>query len=251
MKNAFASAAPLAAVVLVLALQPASALTARDETDCTGRSGPCLVISNAPGGVGIQGISQNGTAGTGVQGLRNGPGGAGVEGIHAGGVGVYADGNPAIQAHYGGAGRTLLVQGLGATGQVFSIDSNGNGSFKGKVVGRSESVQPTAAGQAVTTFGNASTQPVLEDAGETALLAGRGYVRFDARFASAIAGTKYLVFITAQGPVTGSLYVTEKTPYGFAVRETLPGRSNVAVDYRVVAQPYGVAQERLPNAPAP
>jgi hypothetical protein len=251
MKNAFASAAPLAAVVLVLLLQPAAAVTSHQETDCTGGSGPCLIISNSPGGVGIQGVSQNGTAGTGVQGLRNGPGGAGVEAIHAAGVGLYADGNPAIQAHYSGAGRTLLLQGIGATGQVFSIDSNGRATFRGKVVGQHESVQNTAAGRAVMTFGSTSTSPMLEDVGETTLLGGRGYVRFDARFASAMQGTRYLVFVTPQGPVTGSLYVTAKTPFGFALREALPGRSDVAVDYRVVAQPYGTAPERLPNAPAP
>lgn len=251
MKNAFASAAPLAAAVFVLLLQPASAVTSHQETNCLGSGGPCLIISNSPGGVGIQGISQDGSSGTGVQGLRNGPGGAGVEAIHTGAIGLYADGNPAIQAHYSGTGRTLLLQGIGASGQVFSIDSNGRANFGGTVVGRHESVQNTAAGQAVMTFGSTSTSPMLEDVGELTLAAGRGYVRFDARFASAMQGTRYLVFVTPQGPVTGSLYVTAKTPFGFAVRETLPGRSNVAVDYRVVAQPYGMAQERLPNAPAP
>jgi hypothetical protein len=249
MKIAFASAALLAAVLLVLLLQPAAAVTSHQETDCSGGSGPCLIISNSPGGVGIQGVSQDGTSGTGVQGLRNGPGGAGVEAIHTGAVGLYADGNPAIQAHYSGTGRTLLLQGIGAAGQVFSIDSNGRAVFSGKVVGRQESVQNTAAGQAVITFGSTATSPMLEDVGELTLSAGRGYVRFDERFASAMQGTRYLVFVTPQGPTAGSLYVTEKTPFGFAVRETPPGRSNAAVDYRVVAQPYGVVQERLPNAP--
>jgi hypothetical protein len=251
MKNAFASAAPLAAVLLVLLLQPASALTPRDETDCSGGAGPCLLISNSPGGIGIQGVSQGGTSGAGVQGLRNGPGGAGVQAVHVGGVGLNAAGNPAIALYNTGTGRTLLEQGFGAAGQVFSVDSNGNAIFKGKVTGRHESVQSTAAGQPVTTFASTSTQPVLEDDGETTLLSGRGYVRFDARFASAMQSSRYLVFVTPQGPVTGSLYVSEKTPYGFALRETLPGRSSVAVDYRVVVQPFGVAQERLPNAPAP
>ena len=184
-------------------------------------------------------MSQNGTSGTGVQGLRNGPGGAGVEAIHTGGVGLYADGNPAIQAHYSGAGRTLLVQGIGAAGQVFSIDSNGRAIFSGKVVGLHESVQNTAAGQAVITFASTSTSPMLEDVGEMTLVAGRGYVRFDARFASAMQGTRYLVFVTPQGRVNGSLYVTAKTPFGFAMSETLPGKSNVVVDYRVVVRPYG------------
>jgi hypothetical protein len=251
MKNAFASAAPLAAVVLVLLLQPAAAVTSHQETDCSGGPGPCIAAVNSPGGVGLQGVSQNGTSGTGVQGVRNGPGGAGVEAIHTGAIGLYADGNPAIQANYSGTGRTLLYQGIGPAGQVFSIDSNGRAIFKGKVVGQHESVQETATGQTVTTYGSTSTSPTLEDVGEIALAGGRGYVRFDARFASAMQGTRYLVFVTPQGPVTGSLYVTQKTPFGFAVRETLPGRSNVAVDYRVVVQPYGMAQERLPNAPAP
>jgi hypothetical protein len=251
MKYTFASAAVLAAIVLVLAFRPASALTSHTETDCSGGSGPCISAVNSPGGIGLQGVSNGGTAGTGIIAMRTGTGGSALQALHGAGIGMFAQGNPAVQAHFAASGLSLLYQGLGPSGSVFKVDSNGNATFKGKVVGAHESIQGTASGQAVTTYGSASTVPMIEDFGEMPLVAGRGAVRFDARFASVMQSSRYLVFVTPQGPVAGTLYVTQKTPYGFVVRETAPGRSNVAVDYRIVVQPFGAAQERLPIAPAP
>jgi hypothetical protein len=56
-----------------------------------------------------------------------------------------------------------------------------------------------------------------------------------------------MVFITPQGDTAG-LYVAQKTADGFAVREHA-GRSNIAFDYRIVGEPYGAQEQRLPYAP--
>jgi hypothetical protein len=47
----------------------------------------------------------------------------------------------------------------------------------------------------------------------------------------------------------GSLYVSQRTPSGFFVRENELGHSTVAFDYRIVGRPYGVAIQHLPSAP--
>jgi hypothetical protein len=196
-KFAFASAALPAAIVLVLLLKPALAVTSHDETDCTGGTGPCIAAVNSPGGVGLQGVSNGGSAGAGVSGIRSGSGGSAVQAINGGGVGLFAQGNPAIEARASGNALTLLYRGLGSDGlPVFRVDSKGTAVFKGKVIGAHESVQITSTGQAVTTFGSASTTPTIEDFGEISLAGGRGYVRFDGRFASVMQGTRYLVFVT-------------------------------------------------------
>jgi len=45
---------------------------------------------------------------------------------------------------------------------------------------------------------------------------------------------------------TQGLYVARKTPTGFEVREQGGGTSNIAFDYRIVAQPAGDAGARMP-----
>lgn len=73
------------------------------------------------------------------------------------------------------------------------------------------------------------------------------YVRVDRTFADATErDSNYLVFITPQGEPRGVLYVTQKTPYGFAVRESAGGHSTLALDYRIVAKPLASNAQRLP-----
>jgi hypothetical protein len=257
MKTFFASAAVATAIVLVALLVPAAAITSHQETDCSGGSGPCFAAVNSPGGVGLYGGSQGGSSGAGVAGVRSGAGGYAVQANNTTGVALFAQGNPSIEARDGAVtGNPILYEGISPKGTVFTIDSKGDAKFAGKVTasqiaGATTAEQATITGQRVTTYNSASTTPTLEDVGEMGLVGGRGAVRFDARFASTMQSARYLVFVTPQGPIAGSLYVTQKTPFGFAVRETLPDRSNVAVDYRVVVQPFGAARERLPIAPAP
>jgi hypothetical protein len=251
MKTLFASTAISAAIVLVALLVPAAAITSHQETDCSGGSGPCFAAVNSPGGVGLYGASQGGSGGAGIAGVRSGPGGYAIQANNGSGVGLFAQGNPSVEARYGAGANPLLYQGIGPKGSVFTVDSKGNATFKGRVSAEHITMQETATGRQVITFGSSSTQPMIEDFGEMTLSGGRGIVRFDAGFASVMQGARYLVYVTPQGPVAGSLYVTQKTPYGFMVRDSQADRTNVAVDYRIIVQPFGTAQERLPIAPAP
>jgi hypothetical protein len=264
-KTVIALAAVIAAIVLGGALRPASALTHNDQNNCYGGPGPCVSAIISGGGIGLQGISNGGGSGVGVNAQRNGPAGFALQATNSGGgAGVYALGNPgaiadntgngiglaavgspALQATSSSSG-TLLYQGIGPKGVVFRVNSHGDGYFAGKVVGAHVSEQPTATGTSVTTYAGQTTSPVIEDFGEAQLAGGRAYVRFDARFASAIQSAKYLVFLTPQGPVSGTVYVAQKSAMGFAIREAARDGSNVAVDYRIVAQPFGPAQPRLP-----
>jgi len=70
-------------------------------------------------------------------------------------------------------------------------------------------------------------------------------VRFDAEFASVIdRGSDYAVFLTPEGDNRG-LYVAQRTPSGFVVRESQSGRSTLAFSYRIVATPYASTERRL------
>jgi hypothetical protein len=86
----------------------------------------------------------------------------------------------------------------------------------------------------------------MEDTGEARLVDGRAYVRIDAALANVIdSGAEFSVFITPEGDSRG-LYVTQKSPSGFAVRENQFGRSTLAFAYRIVAKPYADESSRLP-----
>ena len=54
----------------------------------------------------------------------------------------------------------------------------------------------------------------------------------------------YHVYLTPNGDTQG-LYVTEKQPGSFVVRETGGGRSSIPFDYRIVAKRKGHEAERL------
>ncbi|MBD5656507.1 MAG: hypothetical protein IAI50_15195, partial [Candidatus Eremiobacteraeota bacterium] len=58
----------------------------------------------------------------------------------------------------------------------------------------------------------------------------------------------YHVFVTPEGDCNG-LYVTQKTPNGFAVRELRGGHSSLSFEYRIVAKPLGEDGVRLAAAP--
>jgi hypothetical protein len=58
----------------------------------------------------------------------------------------------------------------------------------------------------------------------------------------------YHVFVTPEGDCKG-LYVTQKSPAGFVVRELQGGRSTLTFDYRIVAKPLDDDGRRLALAP--
>jgi hypothetical protein len=104
--------------------------------------------------------------------------------------------------------------------------------------------QPTRSGD-VKMFGTRQTLPSVEDTGTAQLVNGRSYIRIDPAFAATMSQTqRYRVFITPGGDSRG-VYVTNRTPAGFEVRENAGGRSSLDFDYRIVAQPLGDTSTRL------
>jgi hypothetical protein len=129
------------------------------------------------------------------------------------------------------------------------LDNAGNLIITGKLTqhGNPHAVTRTAGPRDVVMYAPTATVATVEDVGEARLSAGQAYVRIDPRFGRTInRAHPYLVFLTPQGDTAG-LYVIEKTSSGFTVREH-GARSNIAFDYRIVAEPYGSQEARLPDA---
>jgi hypothetical protein len=112
-------------------------------------------------------------------------------------------------------------------------------------------VHRTTGGSGIGTYTSEQTVPSIEDLGKARLVSGQAYVYLDAAFASAVdPRADYLVFITPEGDSHG-LYVTDKSPRGFIVRENQGGRSTLTFDYRIVAKPADATDRRLPQIKAP
>lgn len=162
---------------------------------------------------------------------------AGVQGNNTGDAGSIA-----VRAN--GFGGRLFVGNNHLGNDVFFVDDAGNLFVQGNVSAHSYSVHgaPTAmlrtrSGGEVTAYGSLGAAPTIEDFGEARLTGGTAYVPLKASIASAIDRNQpYLVFITPQGAVRGTVYVTQKDARGFTVREA-GGASSVAFDYRIVAKP--------------
>jgi hypothetical protein len=185
----------------------------------------------------------------------------------AGGIGVYGDGAyaavyatnainaPNSAAFYAaGAGGKLYVGRSSGGGPVFEVDDSGNVTAHSFNQGFA-SAQSTANGSRVMTYASESRSAIVEDFGEARLTTGTAYVHIDASFVSMLLrGTAYAVFITPLAPTRGTLYVAQKTSAGFIVRESGPGASSVAFDYRIVGRRYvpPVPRDldlRIPNIP--
>jgi len=134
---------------------------------------------------------------------------------------------------------------------VLALDQSGNLTIAGQIFTTGSCSTGCAAGpggtrKRVLSYAPKETVPTMEDFGEAQLVRGQAYVPLGRDFANVIdRGATYLVFITPEGDNRG-LYVTGKTAAGFAVRESMGGRSSIAFQYRIVAKPIGSAAARLP-----
>jgi len=144
--------------------------------------------------------------------------------------------------------QTLGAVSVGTFTLPASGDINITGQYlkAGSCVSGCVAASATSAGRAVASYSAQETAPTIEDFGEAELVNGQAHVPLGADFANVIDGrANYLVFITPEGDNRG-VYVSNKTPTGFAVHESQGGRSTFAFSYRVVAKPLGVARQRLP-----
>jgi hypothetical protein len=158
-----------------------------------------------------------------------------------------ADGRTSVLLPHG---DTELLAGAGSGGSYF-FDINGNETISGTLFtagfcnpGCSKPHSP--GGRRVVTYAAQSSEPTVEDFGEGRIVGGVGQVMLDPAFARTIdASRSYLVFLTPEGDNRG-LYVSQRTAYGFTVREAQGGSSTLGFMYRIVAKPYGVVAARLP-----
>jgi hypothetical protein len=122
------------------------------------------------------------------------------------------------------------------TGKIYTSGSCSSGCVR----------QADGPGVHVISYTPSESQPTMEDFGEGQMVNGSAYVRLESTFAKTIDQTSdYLVFITPEGDSRG-VYVTQKSPSGFTVRENQGGRSTLSFGYRIVAKPYGDSSPRLP-----
>ena len=89
----------------------------------------------------------------------------------------------------------------------------------------------------------------FEDAGAGQLVNGKATVQLDRVFAQTVnAGMEYHVFLTPTSDCRG-LYVAQKGPDAFEVRELQKGQSSISFDYRIVARRRGFETVRLEEVP--
>jgi hypothetical protein len=212
-------------------------------------NGGFAIVGTATGGIGVSGISDNFA---GVGGLSTSS--FGVVGNSQTGGGVFAETGSAtteaLRVNANGGGP--LIRASNSTKEVMSLDNAGNLIVTGKVTqfGTPTVATRNSLGGRTLMYSPKQSVATVEDVGEGQLAGGLALVRIDPAFATTMDPRRpYLVFITPQGDSNG-LYVTDKTPAGFVVREHI-GRSNIAFDYRIVANPYASSEPRLPTYNSP
>jgi hypothetical protein len=147
----------------------------------------------------------------------------------------------------------LTTYGRNFGGQCL-IDVSGNLGCNGTIT----AVVPTGGGSRQLAL-NAISSPEnwFEDAGSSQLSHGEAVVNIESVFGETVnTGVDYHVFLTPNGDCKG-LYVAQKSPTSFVVRELGGGTASVAFDYRIMAKRKGYEQIRLAdktkemNAPRP
>jgi hypothetical protein len=229
-------------------------------------------ISNATtgSGHGIYGRSSNGegvygssTSSNAVEGVSSAGGYAGIAGFQhgsdstTGGPGVHAESAddtgvwPVIAAYGDNRFTSLFFAQNKVTGENCGISYEAVLSCTGTADFKAYRTRHlTSTGLHVLAYASESTSATLEDFGTAQMIDGVANVAIESRFATTIdRTTAYYVFLTPLGDTKG-LYVSDKTPGGFQVRETQGGRSTLSFDYRIVARPLDAANDRLPVAPA-
>jgi len=208
---------------------------------------------------GVQGTS-NSVIASGVYGQNNTTG-YGVAGRAGTGTGVYGESTSGVAVVGESLNPTLggispIYQGVSTDGlgdffTVFTVDTSGNVNISGKLTTSGTcsvgcAPKGSSTGYRVVSYAPTESLPTMEDTGEAQLVNGAAYVHIDPAFANVIDQTaNYVVLITPEGDSRG-LYVTQKSPTGFAVHENQGGRSTLAFGYRIVAKPYGSTAARLP-----
>jgi hypothetical protein len=216
----------------------------------------------ASGVIGLDLSSDGGVLNFGVSGRSYH--GTGVYGKSGTAAGLFGDSKNGTGVFGRTASATLPALGLVSTGtgplmiatnafgaQALSLDQGGNLTISGTLttgggchVGCGQS--RNGHGTRLISYMPRESSPTMEDFGEAQLVNGTVAVRIDPAFANAIDQSRgYLVFVTPDGDTKG-LYVAQRSPSGFIIRESQGGRSDVQFSYRIVAKPFGKDEPRLP-----
>jgi hypothetical protein len=133
----------------------------------------------------------------------------------------------AIAPNYSDYGCTIFVNG--------NLDCSGTKS----------AVVPIVGGRKVALYAVEAPDVWFEDFGSGKLESGVATIALDPVFLQTVnANLAYHVFLTPGGDCNG-LYVAQKLPTSFEVRELGGGKSNVAFDYRVIVRRKGYEKLRM------
>ena len=184
----------------------------------------------------------------GVWGSTNASGGIGIGG-------TTDDGNAVAGANYSSEAPTAWFQnqiddpsapafitgGTAFVGYCW-IDTSGDLSCTGAITHGSTVDNGT---RTVALYAMESPENWFEDAGSARLTHGSAVVQLEPVFAQTVnSGVEYHVFLTPKGNCKG-LYVTNETASSFEVRELSGGRASIAFDYRIMARRKGYENVRL------
>jgi hypothetical protein len=218
---------------------------------------------------GVGGKTSTGAGGpAAVSGVNSGAGGPGVVGYANGansiGTGGTTDDGYGLYGYASGSGTGVVGASMGNAAVWGAASANGtySGLFTGgagvivygalTVAGgpKSAAVKGTD-GTLRRMYSVESPESWFEDFGSSQLSNGSATVQLEPGFAGVVKVDQYHVYVTPQGESKGWLYVSNKTPAGFTVREAGGGFSSVAFDYRVVAKRKDIAGARLEPVPEP
>jgi hypothetical protein len=226
----------------------------------SGRSGVWGHDDSVDGGTLNVGVAGSSTYGIGLSGSSYSN--SGVQGSSTTGFGVTAfspslalyaydgtnNGGDITGGYIGVIGRA--PQGTGAFPLVLTdqfgndLDfTNGNGDLF--VHGSYNNFARVRNGNIVVSYGATSASPSVEDTGTAQMVNGVAMVKLDSAFAHSIDfGQAYHVMITPDGDTRG-LFVANKSPAGFVVREVQGGRGTLSFDYHIYGAKLGHANERM------
>jgi hypothetical protein len=191
-----------------------------------------------------------GVVGAGVWGDTNGSGGnhVGVVGTSDQGIGVgaHTNGNSAAALYVQNDttdAAALLFDAIGGSvfGECF-INVHGDLHCTGSITPVVAVKQGTAK---AALYAVASPENWFEDFGSGQLSNGTATITLDPEFAETVnTSVDYHVFLTPNGESKG-LYVSQKGPSTFEVRESGEGTSSISFDYRIVAHRKGQEGVRM------
>jgi hypothetical protein len=213
------------------------------------------VTGSSDSGDGVDGTAEG--SGDGVSGRSTGGSlaGYGVSGSSSGknaGVGGFnTDSTVGLAAGvYGFSTEGYGVYGQTGSPHSYGVYSAGNAFVDGEIFTSGSCKLGCTRTRHVAAFAARTSQPTIDDVGETALRDGAARVALAADFANTIDLSKpYVVMLTPEGDA--ALYVASRTASGFEVRQVGGGRSSIAFAYRIVAKPYGSEDQRLPFQSVP